>query len=118
MTRDEAITRHLMEKVMGWKHFTASAVDWDNLTDWWADAFGRIRSHGACPWRPLDSWQDAGAVWERAAEMGYGPIVLIFSKTDKQWCAWVDKGKIVKADSGPRAICEAIAMATGWKEGE
>ena len=65
------------------------------------------------PWNPLDSWADAGMVWDTARARG---IWLRLSGVRDGWVAVnIETGDGQLRDSGPRAICEAVAKATGWE---
>ena len=97
--RDAAIVRHLAQVVMGWQ---SSHSDYQRG-----------------PWNPLDSWADAGAVWEKAREMG--TYRWLSAQPGFQWAMFdpnVEDDLGSQADSGPRAICEAVARATGYEAKE
>ena len=105
--RDAALMRHLAERVMGWKLIAPNALSWD--------------CGDGLPYRfdiDLDSWADAGMVWEKAREKG---IILSLSGIGDRWRVsqtktYVDEWMLdSKTGSGPRAICEAVAKATGWE---
>lgn len=98
----DPLIRHLAEKVCNLQ-YRAKGMP------------GDARPLAPWNWNPLDSWADAGVVWEKARKMGLH-VVLICSQKEKDWCAWAGKEKIIRSDSGPRALCEAVALATGWKE--
>lgn len=126
MTRDDSIIRHLAEKVMGWhlvqksdKRVVAYMPGGGMTTLYWDrgdDAPIRL-------WNPLESGDDMMMVWERAHALGYGCSLenYIDPEGSGYWRALAshsaaDDDVDVSADSGPRAICEAVALATGWKE--
>ena len=104
--RDRRVVEHLATKVMGW-------------TPWSGDQFRYVTKDTYGTYRlgtiDLDSWADAGMVWERAREMG---IQLDLIGADK-WFGriWNGPNSVqYLGDSGPRAICEAIYRATGGTE--
>lgn len=96
--RDAALVRHLAERVMGCTP--------DQIERWGLDPH----------WNPLDSWADAGMVWERARKMG---IWIELSGADN-WRATFDRAGgsyiTLPCDSGPRAISEAVGRATGFED--
>lgn len=116
--RDESMIRHLAGKVMGWqieytnskKRALVSHGDgtyrllWTNHSD-----------ESAMLWRPRDSWADAGMVWERAREIGH-EIMMCGVPLEGYMAGQPMSDTPVKADSGPRALCGAVAKATGWVE--
>jgi hypothetical protein len=66
-------------------------------------------------WSPLDSWQDAGQVWEKAQFKGYY-IKLCNQQMGSPWFADVQRcNDISFGDSGPLAISLAVFRATGGK---
>jgi hypothetical protein len=58
-------------------------------------------------------------VWEKAREMGIHIRLSSPYTGSRLWLAekWLSENKwqMTEADSGPRAICLAVARATGWK---
>jgi hypothetical protein len=97
--RDYSLVEHLATKVCG---------IWDY-------------KQGETVFYPLDSWADAGMVWEKARKMGI--YIMLRGAPALEWGAYYpdDDGFVlafVSSNSAPRAICGAVAMATGWKETE
>ena len=102
--RKQSQIRWLATKVMGWEPYKRG--EWFDTHEGHAST---IR---------LDSWADAGMVWERAREM---EVRVILAGDMDTWEAevypeggWI--GLVCHAVSGPRAICEAVAKATGFLE--
>jgi hypothetical protein len=95
--RDRSLIEHLMTKVLGSRYRKEFGMPYFNLD--------------------LNSWADAGMVWERAREMGHE--IMLVGVPLESWMAgqpMSDEPEI--HDSGPRAICEAVARATGWEPKE
>jgi hypothetical protein len=101
---DRSLKGHLATKVMGCHR--------PQGCNWWYNADGMAVFHDQ--WQPLDSWADAGMVWEKARGMGIR--LELHGRPESTWyCSWKPT-YCVTEDSGPRAICEAIARATGFEE--
>jgi hypothetical protein len=115
MTRDESLEKFLAESVMGWEWCEGNAMTM--FAGRWEEPNGG--THLPQFWNPLKSWSDAGQLWERVREKG---LQLQLSGWPKEWFAafvWRAAPSVrgdVSADSGPHAITEAIARATGWEE--
>ena len=103
--RDDSLKAHLATKVMGRREGARSP---SGARVWIDDATG-----GAYYDSSLDSWADAGKAWEKAREMG-----IVISLTGAPLAPWMAQtiSHDSKDASGPRAICEAVAMVTGWEE--
>lgn len=115
---DDAMIRHLATAVMGWEiEYTNGGkramvhpgdgtyrLLWTNH----ADEADKL-------WNPFGSWADAGMAWERARERG---ITVVAYNDERGWHAYPMHRPILTtdADSGPRAICLAVARATGYTE--
>jgi hypothetical protein len=117
--RDRSLVKWLAENVMGWHAGIYNGVQV------WGDKYGEQRAYALYhnrtveAWNPLTSWADAGMVWEKAREK---ELRLELRGYADSWEAiWSVSGGPWRANtfsSGPRAICEAVARATGWKEPE
>jgi len=117
--RDQSLVRFCAETVMGWRpRIHPGGV----ILLYWDDKDQRyiFGSH----WNPLDSWADAGMLWEKAREKGT-EVELIgriepFSKPWDVTAANSEEDIFTGfAHFGSRAITEVIARAFGWKpEGE
>jgi hypothetical protein len=102
--RVRSLVEWLAEKVMGWRSSGGGIFQEEN---------GKGQGIG------LDSWKDSGMVWERAREMGLR--LELRGYADSWEAIWSVSGGPWRANtfsSGPRAISEAVALATGWKEPE
>ncbi len=112
--RDKSLIHHLAEKVMGWRVDDEHIVPGDLFVRdgaVWIERRDRERH-----WNPLESWADAGMVWERVREMG---IQLDLIASSDRWFGRIWQGPAstqYQATSAPRAISEAVAFATGWVE--
>jgi len=109
----QSLIRHLAG-VMEWTCQPSCPVDGYSSTSF-LDEYGHERR--------LDptSWLDAGMVWERAREMGV--YVTLHGNPKEGWKAYypIDLHRSLTleradADSGPLALCLAVARATGWEE--
>jgi hypothetical protein len=104
---DKSLVEHLATRVMGWNRQGSIYL--------WFDSAGHpIRTNDI----NLDSWADAGQVWEKAREMGHTLTLLGFpDEQDKHLARAGCPGSFGEAfsASGPRAICEAVARATGYQ---
>jgi len=98
---DAALKRHLSEKVMGWNYHPGSAT-WElNPAAYRTDL-------------ELDSWADAGMVLDTFRRtMGYAPFHV--NVWHDVYSAGFSFAEVTRKD-GPRAICEAVARATGWED--
>ena len=116
--RERSLVEHLATKVCGWKlcaRLSARKAEWARRnTKVWRDAEGHL--HGDID---LDSWADAGMcldivmeqdVFTESFHLRHGS----HKKYEAGFCSMPER--YVESDSGPRAICEAIGKATGWKE--
>jgi hypothetical protein len=95
---DRSLVEHLATKVMGWD-------ERERL----------ICQHGPHPFG-LDSWADAGTVWGKARERGI-ELHLVGSPRHEWEGRYVPETSMYQinfANSGPRAICLAVARATNW----
>ena len=109
---DAALVRHLATEVMGFRTHTFSEILW--YCEYESKSFPKDY------WNPLAPTTlgkgQAMEVWERAREMGI--MFELHNQGPKYdwWCRrWGDvNGGNVFATTGPRAICEAVAAATGY----
>jgi hypothetical protein len=103
-TDDRSLVEHLATKVLGLQVFGASF-----RTPKTVDGFYRIVT------LDLDSWADAGMVLDMFRKiMVYSPFhIRVWSDVYTAGFSFSES----KSDSGPRAICLAVARATNW-EGE
>jgi hypothetical protein len=106
--RDRSLVEHLKLKVMGWHRDGAA---------WWTREGGLVLRGIWDTWNPLEPSAATWMVWERAREMGID--LYLHAPPRQPWEAFQeavldvpDMGRT--ADSGPRAICEAIGKATGF----
>lgn len=128
MTRDESMVKHLAEKVMGLRAGVVLGANGYSYPPELAlgELFtlsgfpGEIRvrtSTGDYQWNPLANITlgkgQAMEVWERARKMGIW--LHVTNLNDGRWRAYCTCGMQVSA-SGPRAIVEAVAWATGWED--
>ena len=109
--RDAALIEHLAIAVMGWYQESINGAPC-----WWASTLPQAR---VSQWNPTNCGSAMMQVWEAARRKG---IYVELRCRYQDWQAqWPDKYQIfqsVCASSGPRAICEAVAKATGWVEPE
>lgn len=94
--RDRSLKEHLTKTVLGTRFREKFGMPHINLD--------------------LDSWADAGMAWDKARERG----LRISLYGGAMWCGVWHKAIAVQIAteyvSGPRALCEAIALATGWED--
>jgi hypothetical protein len=102
--RDRSLVEHLATQVLGLKKCVIPRM---NEVFFENDDGGLVRLN-------LGSWTDAGMVWEKAREMGID-VCLRGVAPHGDWQAYDTNSDAcsIFSDSGPRAICEAIARATG-----
>lgn len=104
--RDAALVRHLATRVMGWKPFVYGGF---------SDGSPGILDFG------LDSWADAGMVWERARKSrGFvvDLLIHIYGAARKAGCTVEEEADDTfmwfLQNATPRLLCEAIGRATGF----
>jgi len=116
MIRDESLTRFAAERVMGWKLHESATYGrrWSEF----ANPIEEIQSGRKLTgiwgpkenlWTPLASWNDAGALWEKAQEI---PSMMnaVAKALRVEHLTWFLE------HATPRAITEAICRAYGWTE--
>jgi hypothetical protein len=102
-TDDRSLKGHLATKVMGWEPYKKG--------EWFDTHEGHARTIR------LDSWADAGMVLDKYLD-GYGNLDMRCIGGNPSYygaTCTLQTYDFQVAPSGPRAICEAVARATGWK---
>ena len=108
MTRDEALTRHLAEKVMGWKY--CGKLGGRSVFDTGQkNVYGRMSPQ---PFDPLHDANDALRLLE-----GVKTVPQVCKHLYGRWSCYLP-GRYVteRANTPTRAICEAVGKATGFEE--
>ena len=110
-SHDAALVEHLA-KVMGW---TKQDYAHPHVGSFWKTGKDII---SAIAWNPLGSWADAGMVIDKlqAGARRDSKAYYILRATGRELL--LQDGDEFMLHSGPRAICEAVARASGWHEPE
>lgn len=109
---DRSLVEHLVTAVMGWR---AHSISPNCL--WYAPK--ACKAYRRDSWNPLDPSAATWQVWEAARAKG---IHIILDGDPLQWEAEVYPDNGIECSvsasitSGPRAICRAVGLATGWRE--
>lgn len=113
--RDKSLVEWLATRIMGW-HREAPGSPCPMSEHWFEFEDGEECLAAYPEWNPLIPGAATWEVWEKAREMGH--IVRLHGFLDEWVAVCSDAGVTVYSDSGPRAICEAVALLTGWKESQ
>jgi hypothetical protein len=111
-TDDRSLVEHLATGVCKWKIEPSPLVGGYSMATVFVDEFGHQRQ------LDLDSWADAGMVLDKYLD-GYGNLDMRCIGGNPSYygaTCTLQTYDFQVAPSGPRAICEAIARATGWEE--
>jgi hypothetical protein len=108
--RDKSLVEWLAAKVMGWER---SRGEGRYAIERW---YAKDGAWFPLSWNPLDSWADAGMLITTLQETASIDSKAYYLLHTIGRSLLLKDGNLMMMHLMPRAICEAIARATGWEE--